>query len=420
LEGKKLKYVKDLVCISCGEKYEPLSTQYLCPKCGEKGILNVEYDYEKIKTDWNKQDLKANPDPSIWRYLPLLPIEPTTPKPTLRVGGTPLYKSKVMAKLLGIETLYLKDDGLNPTGSLKDRASAIAVVKAQEAGMNIVSCASTGNAASSLAGNIASMGNEMKAVIFVPSRAPIGKVTQLLIFGALVLSVKGSYEETFYLSQEAINKRGWYNRNAAINPYLVEGKKTSSIEIAEQLNWEMVDWLVYSVGDGCTIAGAWKGVYDLKQIGFIDKLPKLLGVQSEGCAPITEAFKKGTDLIPVPENTIADSIAVGKPRNYMKAIKAIKESNGDMINVSDQEILDMMKTLGKNTGIFGEPAGVAGIAGIKKAVENGIIKSSESVAVVITGNGLKDIKNAEKAVGAPLTLRPDLKELSQLLNDYNF
>nr|WP_245858688.1 threonine synthase [Petrotoga olearia] len=408
------------MCISCGEKYEPLPTQYLCPKCGEKGILDVEYDYEKIKTDWNKQDLKANPDPSIWRYLPLLPIEPTTPKPTLRVGGTPLYKSKVMAKLLGIETLYLKDDGLNPTGSLKDRASAIAVVKAQEAGMNIVSCASTGNAASSLAGNIASMGNEMKAVIFVPSRAPIGKVTQLLIFGALVLSVKGSYEETFYLSQEAINKRGWYNRNAAINPYLVEGKKTSSIEIAEQLNWEMVDWLVYSVGDGCTIAGAWKGVYDLKQIGFIDKLPKLLGVQSEGCAPITEAFKKGTDLIPVPENTIADSIAVGKPRNYMKAIKAIKESNGDMINVSDQEILDMMKTLGKNTGIFGEPAGVAGIAGIKKAVENGIIKSSESVAVVITGNGLKDIKNAEKAVGAPLTLRPDLKELSQLLNDYNF
>lgn len=420
MEGKKLKYVKDLVCISCGKKYEPLPTQYLCPRCGDKGILDVEYDYEKIKTDWNKEDLKANPDSSIWRYSPLLPIEPTTPKPALRVGGTPLYKSNLMAKLLGLETLYLKDDGLNPTGSLKDRASAIAVVKAQEAGMNIVSCASTGNAASSLAGNIASMGNEMKAVIFVPSRAPIGKVTQLLIFGALVLSVKGSYEETFYLSQEAINKWGWYNRNAAINPYLVEGKKTSSIEIAEQLNWEMVDWLVYSVGDGCTIAGAWKGVYDLKQIGFIDKLPRLLGVQSEGCAPITEAFKKGTDLIPVPENTIADSIAVGKPRNYMKAIKAIKESNGDMINVSDQEILDIMKTLGKNTGIFGEPAGVAGISGLKKAVENGIIKSSESVAVVITGNGLKDIKNAEKAVGAPLTLRPDLKELSQLLNDYNF
>nr|WP_233186873.1 MULTISPECIES: threonine synthase [Petrotoga] len=397
-----------------------MPTQYLCPKCGEKGILDVEYDYEKIKKDWNKQDLKANPDPSIWRYSPLLPIDPNTPKPPLRVGGTPLYKSNIMAKLLGIETIYIKDDGLNPTGSLKDRASAIGVVKAQEAGMNIVACASTGNAASSLAGNIASMGNEMKAVIFVPSRAPIGKVTQLLVFGALVLSVKGSYEETFYLSQEAIDKWGWYNRNAAINPYLVEGKKTASIEIAEQLNWQMVDWLVYSVGDGCTLAGAWKGMYDLKQIGFIDKLPRLLGVQSEGCAPITEAFNKGTELIPVPENTIADSIAVGKPRNYIKAIKAVKDSNGDMINVTDEEILDMMKVLGKNTGIFGEPAGVAGVAGIKKAVEKGIIKPSESVAVVVTGNGLKDIKNAEKAVGAPLTVQPNLKKLSQLLKDYNF
>lgn len=408
------------MCISCREKYEALPTQYLCPKCGEKGILDVEYDYEKIKKDWNKQDLKANPDPSIWRYSPLLPIDPNTPKPPLRVGGTPLYKSNIMAKLLGIETIYIKDDGLNPTGSLKDRASAIGVVKAQEAGMNIVACASTGNAASSLAGNIASMGNEMKAVIFVPSRAPIGKVTQLLVFGALVLSVKGSYEETFYLSQEAIDKWGWYNRNAAINPYLVEGKKTASIEIAEQLNWQMVDWLVYSVGDGCTLAGAWKGMYDLKQIGFIDKLPRLLGVQSEGCAPITEAFNKGTELIPVPENTIADSIAVGKPRNYIKAIKAVKDSNGDMINVTDEEILDMMKVLGKNTGIFGEPAGVAGVAGIKKAVEKGIIKPSESVAVVVTGNGLKDIKNAEKAVGAPLTVQPNLKKLSQLLKDYNF
>jgi threonine synthase len=420
LEGRKLKYVKDLVCISCGEKYEASPTQYLCPKCGEKGILDVEYDYEKIKKDWNKQDLKANPDPSIWRYSPLLPIDPNTPKPLLRVGGTPLYKSNVMAKLLGLETLYIKDDGLNPTGSLKDRASAIAVVKAQEAGMNIVACASTGNAASSLAGNIASMGNEMKAVIFVPSRAPIGKVTQLLVFGALVLSVKGSYEETFYLSQQAIDKWGWYNRNAAINPYLVEGKKTSSIEIAEQLNWEMVDWLVYSVGDGCTIAGAWKGMYDLKQIGFIDRLPRLLGVQSEGCAPITQAFKSDTDLVPVPENTIADSIAVGKPRNYIKAIKAVKDSNGDMINVTDDEILNMIKILGKNTGIFGEPAGVAGVAGIKKAVENGIIKPSESVAVVVTGNGLKDIKNAEKATGAPLSLDPNLNELSQLLEKYNF
>lgn len=414
-----MKYVKNLVCINCGEKYEALPTQYLCPLCGEKGILDVEYDYEKIKRGWNKEVLKSNTDYSIWRYTPLLPVESDTPKPLLRVGWTPLYTVKTLAKDLGIETLYIKDDGLNPTGSLKDRASAIAVVKAQEAGKKVVSCASTGNAASSLAGNIASMGNDMRAVIFVPERAPIGKVTQLLIFGAVVISVKGTYEETFYLSEEAIKKWGWYNRNAAINPYLVEGKKTSSIEFAEQLNWDMPDWLVYSVGDGCTIAGAWKGLYDLKQIGFIDKIPKLLGVQAQGCAPITQAFRNGNDLIVVPENTIADSIAVGKPRNYIKAIKAVKESRGDMINVSDDEILNMMKVLGKRVGVFGEPAGVAGLAGIKKAVELGIIKHYESVAAVITGNGLKDIKNAEKAVGKPLIVNPDFKELSELLESYD-
>jgi len=413
-----LKYVKNLVCISCGESYEASPTQYLCPKCGEKGILDVQYDYEKIKKEWSKEDLASNNNPGIWRYTPLLPIEPNSVKPPLRVGNTPVYESKAMAKELGVSTLYIKDDGLNPTGSLKDRASSIAVVKAQEARINVVACASTGNAASSLAGNIASMGNEMRAVIFVPERAPIGKVTQLLIYGALVVSVKGSYEETFYLSEEAINKWGWYNRNAAINPYLVEGKKTSSIEFAEQLNWNMPDWLVYSVGDGCTIAGAWKGVYDLKQIGFIDKVPKLLGVQAEGCAPITKAYKSGNDLIVEKENTLADSIAVGKPRNYIKAIKAVKESKGDMVNVSDDEILNIMKVLGKKTGIFGEPAGVAGVAGIKKAVKKNIIKPYESVGVVITGNGLKDIKNAQKSVGEPLRVSTDINELYNLLNEY--
>src|SRR6056297_1658808 len=354
-----MKYVEGLHCIKCGKKYEAVPERYLCDDC-EDGILDVDYDYQKIKNEWSKEDLKANPDQRIWRFEPLLPIKPETEKPKLAVGNTPVYNSPALAAEFGIKELIIKDDGLNPTASLKDRASAMAVVKAQEAGAKTVACSSTGNAASSLAGNIASMGGRMNAVIFVPDRAPAGKLAQLLIYGADVVSVKGSYEEAFYLSAEAINKWGWYNRNAAINPYLVEGKKTVSLELAEQLQWEMPDWLVFSVGDGCTIAGAYKGLYDLKKIGFIEKMPKLLGVQAEGCAPITKSFKTCKSLEITSEDTIADSIAVGKPRNYKKAIDGIKASKGDMINVSDDEILEMMKVLGRTTGVFGEPAGVAG------------------------------------------------------------
>ena len=386
-----MKYVKNLKCTNCGKTYEAKPERYLCDKCGDKGLLDVKYKYDKIKKEWSKEELQNNPESSIWRYMPLLPMEADTPKPNLRIGNTPIYHSTKMGKELGLKEVIIKDDGLNPTGSLKDRASAMAAVKAKEAGAKTVACSSTGNAASSLAGNIAAMEDDMQAIIFVPERAPLGKVAQLLVYGAEVVSVQDSYEAAYYLSDEAIKKWGWYNRNAAINPYQVEGKKTAVIEMAEQLNWEIPDWVVFSVGDGCTIAGAYKGFYDLKQIGFIDKVPKLLGVQAEGCAPITKSFRTGQDLEVTDENTIADSIAVGKPRNWLKAVRAVRDSKGEMVNVSDDQILAMMRTLGKKTGIFGEPAGVAGMAGLKKAAATGIVIADESAAVVISGNGLKDL-----------------------------
>jgi threonine synthase len=412
-----MRYVKNLVCVNCGKEYEATPEQYLCPDCGDKGLLDVVYDYDRIKKEWTKDKLAANKEQIIWRYMPLLPIEEDVLLPPLRVGWTPVYQSRALAKELNLKNIYIKDDGLNPTGSLKDRASALAVVKAEEAGASTVACSSTGNAASSLAGNIASMGGKLEAVIFVPERAPIAKITQLLIYGARVISVKGSYEEAFYLSAKAIEKWGWYNRNAAINPYLVEGKKTSVIELAEQLNWDMPDWIVFSVGDGCTIAGAWKGLYDLKQIGFIEKIPRLLGVQAEGCAPITRSFKTGKPLEICSENTLADSIAVGMPRNYIKAIRGIKSSEGDMVNVSDEEILNMMTILGRTTGVFGEPAGVAGLAGLKKVVAQGLIKEDERVAVVITGNGLKDVNNAQKAAGKAIMVEPDINKLEKIFDN---
>ena len=407
-----MKYVEGLHCIKCAKKYEADPDRYLCDDC-EDGILDVDYDYQKIKKDWSKEILKNTSDQRIWRYAPLLPIEENTEKPKLAVGNTPFYDSQVLADELGIKKLIIKDDGLNPTASLKDRASAMAVVKAQEAGAVTVACSSTGNAASSLAGNIASMGGRMKSVIFVPDRAPAGKLAQLLVYGAEVVSVKGTYEEAFHLSAAAIDKWGWYNRNAAINPYMVEGKKTAVLEMAEQMDFKLPDWLVFSVGDGCTIAGAWKALKDLKEIGFIEKVPKLLGVQAEGCAPITNSFYSGEPLTIVDENTIADSIAVGNPRNFTKAIRGVKNSNGEMINVSDEEIYEMMRLLGRTTGIFGEPAGVAGLAGIRKMVSKDKIKSNAEIGFVVTGNGLKDVKNAREAAKEPLSIKPDLDLLEK-------
>ena len=278
--------------------------------------------------------------------------------------------------------------------------------KAYEAGARTIACSSTGNAASSLAGNAAAAG--FKTYIFVPERAPKGKVAQLMIFGANVISVKGNYEETFKMSAQAIEKYGWYNRNAAINPYLSEGKKTVALEIAEQLNWEMPDYLAISVGDGCTIAGVWKGFKDLYAIGFIDKLPRLISAQSYGCYPINRAIQENKPWEPMEENTIADSISVGVPRNADKALAAIRESKGLAICVTDEEILAAQRLLGRTCGVFGEPAGVTGAAALKKACEQGLIEKDATVVSVVTGNGLKDVANAIKSAGEPLHIEPDL------------
>ena len=322
------------------------------------------------------------------------------------VGWSPLYEEPKLAEMLGIKRLWVKDDGQNPTASLKDRASAMAVAKAKEAGAEIIACSSTGNAASSLAGNAAAAG--LKTFIFVPSRAPKGKVAQLMTFGANVISVQGNYEETFELSKKAIDKWGWYNRNAAINPYLSEGKKTVSLEIAEQLGWKMPDYLAISVGDGCTIAGVWKGLKDLYAIGFIDKLPRLISAQAEGCHPINRAIAENKPWEPMEENTLADSIAVGVPRNADKALMAIRESNGIVVNVTDEEIMAAQKLLGTTCGVFGEPAGVTGTAGVKKLCEQGVLGANDTVVSVVTGNGLKDVANAIKFCGEPMSLPNDL------------
>ena len=401
-----LKNVKCAKCVKCGKEY-PATPDVTTCECG--GILDIVYDYDYIKSHLTKEKLAARKDLTMWRYRELLPIEEETENTPLRVGNTPLYEEPRLAEMLGLGHLYVKDDGLNPTSSLKDRASAMAVAKAKEAGKDIIACSSTGNAASSLAGNAAAAG--MKTYIFVPSRAPKGKVAQLLTFGATVVSVQGNYEETFELSSKAIDRWGWYNRNAAVNPYLSEGKKTVSLEICEQLQWKAPDYIAVAVGDGCTIGGVWKGLKDLYAIGFIDKLPRLISCQAEGCCPLNRAIQEKAPWHPMEENTLADSIAVGVPRNPNKALQAIEESHGLVVNVSDAEIMAAQKLLGSVCGLFGEPAGVTGTAGVRKLCEMGVLGKDDTVVTMISGNGLKDVENAIKAAGAPISCPNDMESL---------
>ncbi len=401
-----MKHVKYGKCVRCGRTYEATPDLTVCA-CG--GILDITYDYDFIKARLTKETLANRAERSMWRYRELLPIEEDTAPTPLRVGWSPLYEEPRLAEALGLGRLFVKDDGQNPTASLKDRASAMAVAKAREAGAGVIACSSTGNAASSLAGNAAAAG--LSTYIFVPSRAPKGKVAQLMTFGATVISVQGSYEETFELSKQAIDKWGWYNRNAAINPYLSEGKKTVALEIMEQLNWEAPDYIAISVGDGCTIAGLWKGLKDLYAIGFIDRLPRLISAQAAGCCPLNRAIETDTPWEPMEENTLADSIAVGVPRNADKALMAIRESNGLTVNVTDQEIMAAQQLLGRTCGVFGEPAGVTGTAGVKKLCEAGKLGKNDTVVSAVTGNGLKDVANAIAACGEPIAIPGDMDRL---------
>lgn len=399
-------------CTICGREFPFEPERMTCPHCGEKGILDILYDYDEIARDLTRESLAACRDNSMWRYRALMPVADSVGVSRfLRIGWTPLYESLSLGRELGVKALYIKDDGLNPTASLKDRASGVAVAKAIELGYDTIACSSTGNAASSCAGSAARMG--LKAVIFVPERAPEGKVAQLMIFGARVVSVHGDYKATFDLSKAAIEKYGWYNRNAGINPVMTEGKKTVALEIAEQLGWNVTDWVACSVGDGCTIGGVYNGFYDLYRLGLIERIPKILGVQSTGCCPFVDAARENRPLRPTAENTLADSIAVGVPRNPVKALRAVRESGGAWIAVSDERILDAMRALGRTEGVFGEPAGVTATAGVIQAVADGLIRSDETVTAISTGSGLKDVKNALRAAGKPRLCEPDLAALEE-------
>jgi threonine synthase len=405
-----------LRCVLCGASPEAEARTYTCPRCGLDGTLDVCYDMSALRGRVTGETFEATGRQDLWRYASLLPVTTRASIPPLQVGWTPLYASAKLAETYGVAEVHVKDEGRNPTASLKDRASAVALAKALDFGQKAIACASTGNAASSLAGFSAVAG--LPCYIFVPERAPAAKVAQLLVYGATVVLVRGDYAAAFDLATWAIERFGWYNRNCAINPYLVEGKKTCGLEIAEQLAWRMPHRIFISVGDGCCISGLYKAFRDLADLGLIDALPRLVGVQAEGCAPIAEAFGAGAERVTFRSgDTLADSIAVGAPRNWAKALRAVRESRGDMVRVGDGEILSAMTELARTVGVFGEPAGVTAFAGFRKMALEGKIGRDERVVIVVTGNGLKDIDSARKAVQEPLLVDPDPEDLLRKLGN---
>ncbi|MDJ0814702.1 MAG: threonine synthase [Desulfobacterales bacterium] len=415
-----MENILNLKCLICGRHYDPAEVDYVCPDHGDDGILDVQYDYDIIARQITKAGLRHSGEFTIWRYKALLPVDANAALPPLSVGWTPLYHAPRLASKLGLQNLWIKDDGRQPTASYKDRASAVAVVKAAEKNASIITTASTGNAAAALSGLCASVGQSN--VIFVPQSAPQAKIAQLLVFGSRVILVKGTYDDAFELCLQASKEYGWYNRNTGYNPYMCEGKKTAAYEICEQLEWDAPDRIFVSVGDGCIIGGLHKGLKDLMALGWIDRMPRLMGIQAAGSSYLYEAWKNNEDILtkpPIDAQTVADSISSGLPRDRIKALNAVKETDGAYISIADDDIMRAIPELARATGVFAEPAGAAAYAGLVAAVDRQLVSADENIVVLNTGNGLKDIAGAMEALDLvqtkPFRIQPDFAALEQVV-----
>ena len=414
-------------CSQCGAEYLPGQVTYTCPKDG--GNLDVVLDYDSIQKKFQPEDITSRTESSLWRYLPLLPVnEPAGDSTPLHAAGwTPVFHLPRLAKKLGLEHVWLKDEARNPTGSFKDRASAIVVARAQEIKADVIVAASTGNAGAALAGMSAAIGQ--KAIIFAPKSAPPAKVAQLLIFGARVFLVNGTYDDAFDLALKASNEFGWYCRNTGYNPFTAEGKKTAAFEIWEWWQETHRAWhdevgenadhapltIFVSVGDGNIISGIHKGFKDLLALGWIPRMPRIIGVQAEGSAAIANAFHADTEIItPVSATTIADSISVDLPRDGVRAVRAAAQTGGTYITVSDDEILKAIAELGQ-VGVFAEPAGATAYAGLVHAAGSGLVRSADPILVLNTGSGLKDVRAAMQAVSAAPVIEPTLEAVKKLI-----
>ena len=437
-----------LRCLRCGRTFLPASVDYVCscrPNRGsDLGHLDAVYDYDAIGAMRNGTTVPSHAGRSylfsslssaqtrtIERWWPLLPVKADS-LPPLPVGNTPLLRANRLAEALQLPNLYLKDDGRNPSGSFKDRASAVAVARARETGREVVATASTGNAAAALAAMSAAAAHT--SVIFVPRSAPQAKIAQLLVYGSRVLAVDGTYDDAFDLCVRACDEFGWYNRNTGYNPYMTEGKKTVSFEIAAQLAEEdhavgdggvphvfppfvSPDAVFVSVGDGSIIGGVYKGFWELNSLGWTDRIPRIYGVQSTASAAIHNAWRDGLEVPkPVKAETAADSISVKAPRDATKALRAVRESGGAFLLVEDEAILQAILPLARLGGVFAEPAGATALAGLQVAMRQQLLDAAETVVIISTGSGLKDVPSAMRIAGEPTVIAPELDAVAESLD----
>lgn len=407
-------YFTGFKSVLTGKEYPKDRYDYIAEDEGPKALLSSQYDMEALKASLPGSLLP--PHLGMFRYMPFLPIDPSSQIPTIQVGGTPLVEvpqSKSPFKF----RLWIKDEGREPTASFKDRSSALVCVKAKEMGHKTITTASSGNAASATSAMAACL--DLDAVIFVPASAPPNKVLQNRMYGARVFLVEGPYDNAVNACMEASKRFGWYNRSTGYNPFTIDGKKTVSFEICEQFggicdpegtvdgpwgrlgHFEAPDVIVVSAGDGNIISGVHKGLKELFAAGLISKIPRIIGVQATGCDPLYKCFREGGDAASIPTvetHTCADSIACGTPNDPIRAVLAARETGGSYVHVTDDEILEGMVEMARASGVFSEPAAATAWAGLHKAEEEGLIKPEDSVVMISTGNGLKDVASATKAI----------------------
>jgi threonine synthase len=389
-------------CTVCGGRYKRDEVRYLCPECGRSyrpgmplsGVLAAEFDYDFIRRKFRR----PRPD---WNLL--CAVEPEF-FPPYAMGATPFFRSEALGRAFGLADVWIKNDGLNPSGSLKDRASFLVVAEANRLNEGTIVAASTGNAASSLAAVCAAGGR--RALIFVPRAAPRAKLAQMLLHGALVVPVDGTYDDAFRLSLEFTGRYGGLNRNTAYHPLTIEGKKTVGLEIWQQNGWRVPSVIVVPTGDGVILAGVLKAFQDLRDAGLTSELPRLVCVQAESSSAIHDYISTGHYRDAARPATIADSISVSVPANAHLARAAVLLSHGSSVVVSDAEILEAQRTLAAASGVFAEPAAAASVAALAKLRDGNLLAPGDQVVVLVTGHGLKDVDAVLRTLQVPAAIAP--------------
>jgi threonine synthase len=399
-------------CIECGKTHDMGRPAYSCSSCGN--LLEIEMDVQEAAERLEKSDLQSRPL-SVWKYRELIPVDPRTETLTLREGGTPLLDCSRLAKKLGLRALHVKFDGMNPTGSFKDRGMTVGITKARDLGMKIVTCASTGNTSASLAAYAGLAG--LKCVVLIPEgKVALGKLAQAMMHGSVVVSVRGNFDQALDMVMKSSETLGTYVLNS-VNPFRIEGQKTAAFEVCDQLGGKAPDFLYIPVGNGGNSAAYWKGFSEYESVGEVEGHPMIRGVQAKGAAPIASMFSDNSDkFLPVknPE-TVATAIRIGNPANWKKTVRAIRRSGGTVTTVTDDQILNAQKLLAKHEGIFAEPAGAAALAGLIRDLELGNVDKSLEIVCVSTGHGLKDPDVAIRQCTKPITIGASMSELERLV-----